>query len=444
MTTPLLSPRTRATLLDGGFRVRYGTAADVEACQRMTRQRSNRQWLPFVTKPSLLTATSKRELFVAEWYGQSVGFVNWHARRDGINVIYDLCVDERYHGFGIGRNLLYAVPCPVVLKCKADNPANDFYAAAGMYATGTETARSGAALRTWRMDILAQLVQGNNAQWPGVARKSKMAYGTRVAETPQDWPFAVDIEFERFVGLEFRERMRVWDEYMHMVTRWQPVQALALDFMLPEGDMEFDAYNREHRLRLHELNAHIRDLRAAGVLRVLVCPKFDGAVRFIPNDCIVSISVPSSYAGFLPDDYTELAGRKIHLLGGSPVAWFGQGGKSRTRSSTGIIAALHGAGSRVISIDGNGHTGNAESGVYWLDNRWQTDRKEFELYDLSVFSGVQIQKQTQTVANHAQPLLPLPKTGRGAKKQLIAVEPVEKQQKTQKEPTPQQLSLFAA
>lgn len=355
----------------GHFRIRYGTADDAPVCQRLSRPFDAE--LGRVMRPALEAAAAKHELFVAELDGAVVGFVNWHARRDGVSVIYELAVADGQHGQGIGRALLYAVPTPMRLKCKADNDrANTFYAGAGMQLDAQTQANSGAALNVWRLDVLAELVQGNNKRMPDVARSSGMAYGTRHTEKPRDWAFAVDIHWKDYD----------WTVYLAKIRAWQPVQALAADYLAPE--------------QKDTMLAQVADLQAAGVLRVMVCPKFHGAVADIPADCIVAVSIPSSYAGFVPD-FSELRGRRVHLLGGSPVKWFGQTGKRRHMSATGYLAALRGAGVQVLSVDGNVHMKVASQGGFWGDGRWRLDSldraRPFDLYALAALSGRNIVNQ---------------------------------------------------
>lgn len=372
----LLLPSVTGKTLLGRFGIRLGTDADAEACQRIARQW--RDELPFVMLPTLREAARRKQLYVAEVDGRAVGFVHWYARRDGTNTIHELAVDRNYTRFGVGRALLYSVPCPIRLKCKADNDrANRFYTNAGMTPDGTETTRGGTPLVRWRLNILAQLVQGNNARMPEVARRSGMAYGTRHIEKAQDWPYALDIHWRDYD----------WADYMHKVATWRPVQALAPDY--------------EHPSQRRTLYAQIRDLKVAGVLRVMACPKFPGAVAHLPSWCVVAVSVPSTYAGFVPD-FAELRGRRVHLLGGSPVKWFGQTSKGKQANPTGYIAAITGAGGRVISVDGNAHTATAAQGGYWRDGRWQFDREAFDLYDLAALSGRNIVAQLNAVSQHQQ------------------------------------------
>lgn len=376
---------TDATLL-GRLRIRIGTPDDAERCQQIARQW--RDELPFVMLPALREAAARKQLFIADVDGQIAGFVHWYARKDGINTIHEITVDRDHLQGGIGRALLYSVPCPIRLKCKADNDrANRFYANAGMQQEGTETTRKGTPLIIWRLNILAELVRGKDRMAPAVSRRSGMAYGVRHTDAPHDWPFAVDIHWRDYD----------WTDYMAKIRAWKPVQALVADY--------------EHPSQRRQMYRQIRDLRAAGVLRVLVCPKFDGAVAHIPSWCVVAVSVPSTYAGFMPA-LSELRGRRVHLLGGTPVKWFGQGGRKRDMSSTGYIAAITGAGGKVISADGNGHVKVAQKGTYWLDGRWIAARDNTPPMELAIFSGRNIVKQLNEFAAYQQPKLAL-EWGRG-------------------------------
>lgn len=347
------------------FRIRYGTSEDAPFCQKLTRQFRNE--LPFVTLVSLREAAARRNLLIAEMDGETVGFVSYRACRDGWQTVYELCVSRDYHKSGIGRALLYAVPAPIRLKCTQDNArANRFYLNAGMKLAGVDNGKK-RPLNIWHLRILSILVQGNNQQMPRVARESGMAYGTRHVEKPRDWPFMVDIHWKKYD----------WQDYMHKISAWRPVQAMAADYESPS----------QRRV----LYQQIKDLRAAGVLRVMVCPKFEGATAHIPSWCIVAVSVPSEYAGFVPP-LSELKGRRIHLLGGSPV-------KQRE-----WMTRLNSMG-RVISLDGNAHTGAAARGVYWQDSVWRTDKESFDLYDLAILSGRNIVRDMNTTTLYQQPQL---------------------------------------
>lgn len=351
--------------------IRPGTPADAELCQQMTRQHRNA--FPFVTLPSLRECAERGGLFIAVIEGIPAGFVSFRACRDGWQTIYELCVLPEWEGLGVGRALLYAVPCPIRLKCPVDLKANGFYSNAGMMLERVETERHGKTLsrplNIWHMRVLTIHCQGNNRKVPAWANRAGMAYGTRHDNTPRAWPYMLDINWKKVV----------WPEYLTKVRLLRPVMAMAQDYEHPD--------QRERML------AQVADLRALGVLRIGVIPKFGGAVADIPPDCIVAVSVPSSYAGFVPE-MSELAERKIHLLGGNPQA------------QADLITRLGGA---VISTDYNVHERNAQNGMIFDYGRWVIRSAlgtQTEDYDHVVpHSGANIRKHLQGAASMKQGLL---------------------------------------
>lgn len=370
-------------LLDRRFRIRAAVADDAPVIARLLRaqEKAHKGSLGGVHYPSLRESVRKGWVHVGLFGDEIVGSVEYYRRQDGWQTVYQLAVDPRYEGLGIGRNLLYSVDCPVRLKCPVTvnggdaNPANTFYANAGMRLAATDTTRTGKALNVWELPILPILVQGTNRRMPEVARRSGWAYGTRNAEIPRDWCYQLDIEWRNYV----------WTEYLDLVRQIRPFAALVPDY--------------EHRSQRRTMLNRIEHLKALGVMRVLVCPKFDGAVADIPADCVVAVSIPSSYAGFVPH-YHELNGRRVHLLGGSPPKWFGA--RSKQQSATGYIAGMVGAGAQVISVDGNAHTGAAEGGILWHDHRWIKPDEPVDLYGFSVRSGRAILADLHAVSTRQQ------------------------------------------
>lgn len=348
MTTPLLPVIT--TSLVGRFYIRRGTLADVPDCVRIARGRKKvaKGSLGRVMRNSIQRAAETGCLHVAVLDNVVRGFVRFsqptRGANKGWNVIRMLAVELGYDGLGIGRNLLYSTPHPVRLKCPAfvngdePNVANRFYAAAGMRLAGTDTTEAGKRLNVWERRILPILVAGGNALYVDVARASGWAYGTRQDKYVYEYPLQVDLVFDE------DWRAFDWQSYIEDVRRWRPVSAMALDY--------FEPAQRETML------AQVADLRAAGVLRPMVCPKHNGAVKDIPQDCIVALSVYSRYAGWLPADLRELAGRKIHLLGGTPQDW------------NDLLPKLRAAGGQVVSVDGNSHETAAQNGKHWYGMRW--------------------------------------------------------------------------
>ena len=132
--------------------IRFANENDLPAIVRIIR--ANASELGGVFYPSLRRAIAARELYVHIMANQVAGFVNWHAVTRGANkdtsTIYEIAVDERWRGVGVGRALLNAVPPPVRLKCTQDNErGNAFYASAGMTLIGNEAGKH-RPLNVWR------------------------------------------------------------------------------------------------------------------------------------------------------------------------------------------------------------------------------------------------------------------------------------------------------
>lgn len=117
-----------------------------------------------------------------------------------------------------------------------------------------------------------------------------------------------------------------------------------------------------------------RILRLASIIephctRVIVVPKNHGLIKYIPERYVIGISVPTSYAGFIPP-VVGLRGRDLHLLGGSPVQ---QRELWRYYRSMGI---------RVVSLDINCHSKASDYGSYWDGYKWNdTERRTIGKYE---------------------------------------------------------------
>lgn len=365
--------------------IRGAVGGDVEQCQRIARQYPAE--LAFVQRPKLMQGVEHRELFVACEDNVVVGFVLWHRRRDGWSTIYDLAVDRNHRCKGIGRALLYTVPCPIRLKCTADNPANKFYADAGMVLVDTEQSKH-TMLNIYELPILSILVAGNNKRFPEIARASGMAYGTRHDMKPHAWPFMMDMNWKSYD----------WIEYLALIEQHRPIFAMVADY--------------EEHISKKQMLDQVADLKMLGVFRVGVCIKKRGSIDDIPRDCVVCISVPApKYAGWLPpaEDRPMLRGRWLHLLGGTPRQWFGSKRKwpgDEGLPQIGLIAKLSGYGAQVISIDGSSHESASKRGSQWLNGHWHRPAKgwavdgEDKNYKMMATSGRAIVSQmaVQTVS----------------------------------------------
>lgn len=351
--------------------IRYATTVDIDDCQRIARQHAD--MLPFVRRDSLQRGVDKRELFVAECDGLVIGFCSWHARKDGWSKVYDLAVERKSQGYGVGRMLLHAAPCPVTLKCTVDNPANAFYLSAGFRQVGTEKGLH-RDLNVYQMRVLNVIVRGGKFDVPEIARKSGSAYGIHHSSEAHAWPFMVDSDPEHCD----------WPAVMKVVGIYHPVQALTADYFPGQ---------REAML------SQVDDLRQAGVLRIAVCPKFHGAVADIPADCVVAVSLKTNgkltagankYAGFMPD-LSELRFRRVHLLGGSP------------RLQKEMLVKLQAVGAQVLSVDGNSQFGAAAKGSAWIAGRWQRKiGEDVNLYETQILSTINIQRELNASAEWKQ------------------------------------------
>ena len=214
-------------------------------------------------------------------------------------------------------------------------------------------------------------VRGGDKSAPDIAFRSGMLYGTRNDYKAYASVFMIDIQWKRYI----------WHKYLTCVESYAPVLAMAPDY-LDSGQKAL-------------LYSQIADLERLGVPEIMVCPKFEGAVFDIPERCIVAISVPSNYAGYLPD-FRHLRGRRVHLLGGKPEL------------QAKIIVRLTGAGAHVFSVDGSYHAVKAGFGQWFNGHKWvDVRRRGVSSAELAVASGCNIVKYLNAAYERSQPSLGL-------------------------------------
>lgn len=119
--------------------LRYATNDDIPGIMKIWRQ--NDRNLGFVPLPKLREASARFELLIAEEYGQIVGFLNYHRRKDGRSTVYEIAVNRANQRQHIGAALLGSIPGDVRLKCTVENPANTFYEHEGFRMIGNEQGR---------------------------------------------------------------------------------------------------------------------------------------------------------------------------------------------------------------------------------------------------------------------------------------------------------------
>lgn len=212
-------------------------------------------------------------------------------------------------------------------------------------------------------------VRGGDKTAPAIAEASGMAYGTRNDYKAYAPVVMIDIKWKNYD----------WTRYIRRVDEYQPAMAMVADYQHPD--------------QKELLYSQIKDLERLHIERVMVCPKFDRAIEDIPLGFIVALSVPSTYAGFLPD-YAHLKGRSVHLLGGRP------------EKQAEILRKVIGAGANVVSVDGSYHAMKAGHGQWFDGNRWPQVRRYSEsTVDLTIASGKNIVRYLQRAYQESQAAL---------------------------------------
>jgi hypothetical protein len=136
-----------------------------------------------------------------------------------------------------------------------------------------------------------------------VAHKSGLMYGVRSTDRACDrHPIA-------FIDNEFKS----YDHALHreVVARFRPKYATVRDIMTRKQCREagVEYYDIDQVMRwAEELESHAEN--------VIVIPKYD-CLKDIPDRYVLGYSIPTSYGG-TPMPIGAFAGRRIHLLGGSP------------------------------------------------------------------------------------------------------------------------------
>ena len=185
--------------------------------------------------------------------------------------------------------------------------------------------------------------RGGDPDAPEILKRAGWQYGSRSDYKIYAAPAFIDIKWRNYD----------WLRHWSVVRRWKPQMAMVADYERPAQKCAM--------LR------QVAQIMALGV-RPMVCPKFSGAVADIPGDCIVAISVPTTYAGYMPTA-NELYGRELHLLGGHPDQF--------------VILMRRYKKSRIVSIDSSVMFLKANFGAYWSlhHNDWQYVEKNAESTD---------------------------------------------------------------
>lgn len=148
----------------------------------------------------------------------------------------------------------------------------------------------------------------------------------------------------QFVDINYRHPP-LFADHLRVVARHRPRFAVV-------GDLS------EHRIDEADIERAIREARIlADYCEVpLVVPKLSAQLALLPGDLAIGVSLPTTHGG-AQYAFWELAGRRLHLLGGNPAA---QMEAYRYLSGN----------NRVLSTDGNMAQKVAWSAGYWEGGHW--------------------------------------------------------------------------
>lgn len=295
----------------------------------------HRDSLGFVLQGKIAEAIADNRGFVVTDSQSVVGFVIYrHRKADRQTTLSEIAVTSAYQKRQAGKLLLWQLEdeCRklgrtfIQLKCPSDLPANSFYQRMGYKIHAIQPGKK-RELNVWRKPINTNgtvkliLCYGSNERASNLAQQAGWEYGLRDDYNAHAQPYMIDFDWQKPVTL------KRWDRYLTMLRELQPYMAMVPDF--------------EDPAQWPMLKKQILDVGRI-VPRVMVTPKHTGAIDRIPlwSRFIIGISVPTEYAGYLPQP-EEVAGRKLHFLGGSPDQW------------AYLLDVYSQNGATVVSADGN-------------------------------------------------------------------------------------------
>ncbi len=102
--------------------IRLAKMNDIDAIKETAKKMVKE--VGFILRPALEDAVRREELLFDD---KTNSFCHYHTRRDGISVIYEICVLVEHRGKGIAKTMINMIPQPIRLKCPIDNESNNFY-----------------------------------------------------------------------------------------------------------------------------------------------------------------------------------------------------------------------------------------------------------------------------------------------------------------------------
>lgn len=132
-----------------GIEIKEAELEDISQIKVIADKNANE--IGFVLKPALEEQCKKKTLIVAKKNNEVLGFCNYNKRKDGINIIYEICTDYKYRGNKIAKMMLEKLKKPIQLKCPIDNESNKFYEHCNFKLIDVEEGKK-RKLNVWRLE----------------------------------------------------------------------------------------------------------------------------------------------------------------------------------------------------------------------------------------------------------------------------------------------------
>jgi N-acetylglutamate synthase-like GNAT family acetyltransferase len=126
--------------------IRLAKLTDIDAIKKVAAKHTKE--LGFILRPALIEAVKREELL---YETETDSFCHYHTRRDGVSVIYEICVPTECRGKGIAQQMINMIPLPIALKRPVDNESNKFYAHIGFSLFSVEPGKK-RQLNVWRLE----------------------------------------------------------------------------------------------------------------------------------------------------------------------------------------------------------------------------------------------------------------------------------------------------
>ncbi|HPZ07069.1 MAG TPA: GNAT family N-acetyltransferase [Candidatus Eremiobacteraeota bacterium] len=138
--------------------VKYATSEHLDQIKVIADK--NRDSLGFIIRSAVVKAIDNKEVFVALYNDNVVGFLIFHLRKDQQATLYDICISKNFRGRSVGKKLAKRLIVEakkhnklyIQLKCPENLPSNEFYKALNFELVGKETGKK-RNLNIWKLSI---------------------------------------------------------------------------------------------------------------------------------------------------------------------------------------------------------------------------------------------------------------------------------------------------